>query len=269
MEKLSLEQIKQVEVDILKNFDAFCRQNNIRYFLSNGTLLGAAKYKGFIPWDDDIDVCLPREDYDRFIAEYPPSGKYELLCSERNSGYIFPYAKLSDTSTVIKNQVSLKNYTYGVHVDIFPLDYWNDDLQIAKKQIKKLEGIANNLIMSIASFSLGRTFLRTCAKTVWCAAAHIKGHKRISTELNDEIIKTKNNSGERYCGCIVWPIHGEGEILPADIFGETVYLEFEGGEYPAPMEYDAYLKNLYGEWSKELPQKKQRSHHKFNAYKIS
>ena len=269
MTELNLEQIKQIEIEILKDFDAFCRQNNIRYFLSNGTLLGAAKYKGFIPWDDDIDVCLPREDYDRFIAEYPPSGKYELLCSERSACYVFPYAKLSDPSTVIKKQVSLKGYTYGVHIDIFPLDYWNDDLEIAQKQVKKLKGKADNLIMSIARLSSGRTFLRTCAKTAWCIAAHIKGHKRISAELGKELMNTKNNSGKKYRGCVAWPIHGEGEILPADIFGEIVYLEFEGGEYPAPKGYKAYLKSLYGEWARELPRREQRSHHKFKAYKIS
>ena len=79
MKELSLQELKEIEFDILKVFDAFCKENNIRYFFAYGTLLGAIRYKGFIPWDDDVDVLVPREDYDRMLTLFRDSEKYQMF----------------------------------------------------------------------------------------------------------------------------------------------------------------------------------------------
>ena len=83
MKELSLQEIKQIELQILKRLKFFCDENNIRYFLCNGTLLGAIKYEGFIPWDDDIDVFVPRKDYDRLIRSFEDDNKYHLFAFEK------------------------------------------------------------------------------------------------------------------------------------------------------------------------------------------
>ena len=103
MKQLSLKEIQSIEFDILVDFKKYCEEHNLSFFLSNGTLLGAVKYQGFIPWDDDIDVILPREDYERFISEFVSDGKRELLCTQRNSQFVFPFAKHYDTATVVQH----------------------------------------------------------------------------------------------------------------------------------------------------------------------
>ena len=80
MKELTLEELKEIEFEILKVFDAFCKENNIRYFLAFGTLLGAIRYKKFIPWDDDVDVLVPREDYERLVKIFNDNEKYQGNC---------------------------------------------------------------------------------------------------------------------------------------------------------------------------------------------
>ena len=91
MNRLSLDEIKQAEFRLLKIFDEFCSKHKIRYYLSNGTLLGAVKYKGFIPWDDDVDVLVPREDYDRLMEIFVDQGDICLVSYERNPQYLYPF----------------------------------------------------------------------------------------------------------------------------------------------------------------------------------
>lgn len=90
MKELTLQELKEIEFDMLKMFDAFCKENNIRYFLAYGTLLGAIRYKKFIPWDDDVDVLVPREDYDRLLHLFQDNEKYRLYAFEKNENYLFP-----------------------------------------------------------------------------------------------------------------------------------------------------------------------------------
>lgn len=268
MKDLSLLQIKQTELAILRQFDAFCREHRICYFLSNGTLLGAVKYNGFIPWDDDVDVLVPRSDYDRLIKEFPSDGPLKLLCGERDDSYVFPFAKLCDTTTRITNQTILKDYHCGVHIDIFPLDGWHEDRTVAKKQAASLQATGRHLGMAIAQFSKGRTPLRTVVKTAYIVCARLIGYKRISAKLKKDIQIALGEAGDSTCGCVVWPVYGEGEIHPTSDFAQTVSVEFEGEMFPAPIGYDAYLRRLYGDYEQDPPLEKQKSHHHFRAYKI-
>ena len=98
MNELTLDELKGIEFDILKHFDAFCKEHNIRYYLAYGTLLGAIRYKKFIPWDDDVDVLVPREDYERLLKIYKDNAQYKLYAFEKDGKFNCPYAKLCDLS---------------------------------------------------------------------------------------------------------------------------------------------------------------------------
>ena len=98
MKELTLQELKRIEFEILEKFDAFCKENNIRYFLAFGTLLGAIRYKKFIPWDDDIDILVPREDYDKMLRIFKDDERYRPLSFEKNSDFLF-LAKLCDMTT--------------------------------------------------------------------------------------------------------------------------------------------------------------------------
>lgn len=267
MKELQLAEIKQIETEILKKFDAFCSENGIRYFLSNGTLLGSVKYKGFIPWDDDIDVLMPREDYERLINSYVSEGDMKLLCREHDNNYLFPFAKLTDTTTVIKGQTALKNYECGVHMDIFPIDGWSDDVDQAERDADLLHKYVAQCGLSISKFGKGRTFLRTVIKNLLILFTRIKTYRRCFEQLykkTAESIHSQTNN----CGCVVWAVYGKHEVIPSHVFSDVIHVEFEGGRFPAPVGYDLYLRSLYGDYEKDPPVEKQKTHHSFKAYKL-
>lgn len=129
-----LREIQQVELGILRHLDQVCRENGLHFFLSNGTLLGAVKYEGFIPWDDDIDVFMPRCDYDRLMRlSGADSGPYRLLSQERTPGWRLPFAKLCDLSTCKQETCADFGADIGLDVDIFPLDAWSGGAAQARR----------------------------------------------------------------------------------------------------------------------------------------
>ena len=266
MKQLSLKEIQSIEFDILVDFKKYCEEHNLSFFLSNGTLLGAVKYQGFIPWDDDIDVILPREDYERFISEFVSDGKRELLCTERNSQFVFPFAKLYDTATVVQNDTGHSDCICGVHIDVMPLDYWCDSLSLSHKKAEKMKRLSLYLGFSISKFCKGQTVLRTCAKSILIAFTRLLGHAHYRQKLQKEVDAVLSENGTKYCGCVVWPTYGKRNVMPAEIFASATEVQFQGEAFPAPVGYDAYLRQMYGDYSKDLHPKKQKSHHLFKAY---
>ena len=267
MKELTLQELKEIEFEILKMFDAFCKENNIRYYLSHGTLLGAIRYKKFIPWDDDVDLLIPREDYNRMIELFQDTERYKLFAFEKNPNYRYPIAKLCDMTTR-KDEFSYNNgVELGVDIDLFPLDYWDDDLDKAKKEVKY---IRKNM------FRLGLTKLKK-PDSINPAKRFVKGiamtfYKTFgSAYFIKKIIKASDREeqkGSKYLGCKAWCVYGEKGIIPADAFSETIEIEFEGEKFPAPKGYDKYLTCLYGDYLPEPPKEKQKTHHSFKAYKL-
>ena len=268
MKELSLEELKAIEMDILKTFNAFCVKNNIRYYLAFGTLLGAIRYKGFIPWDDDIDVLVPREDYERLMMLFQDSDKYRLYAFERNERYRFPFAKLCDMSTSLTEVFYPNNgVDLGVGIDIFPLDNWADDMEAARKELRRI-----SRYNSLLSFTKGdKIHTKNPLKyMVWGAivmCCKLCGSKYFIRKVIKECNKPEQK-GSRYIGAKAWPIWGERVITPAEAFTETIEIEFEGELFPAPKGYDIYLTCLYGDYLPEPPVEKRKTHHSFKAYKL-
>ncbi len=132
-----MREIKEIELKILIEFDRLCKENNLTYYLAFGTLLGAARHGGFIPWDDDIDVMMPRDDYERLLVgfnEWSQSDCYELKVY--SDGYsIYPFAKMVNNRTVVTENFTRCEFKIGVWMDIFPLDNVNkDDRELFKKE---------------------------------------------------------------------------------------------------------------------------------------
>ncbi len=267
MKELTLTEIKHIEFDILKYFREVCHNYGLQYFLSNGTLLGAIKYGGFIPWDDDIDVIMPRTDYNRLIHLFQDTEEYVLFSIERQPKFMFPFAKLCDMKTY-KDETGINNgITLGVDIDIFPLDEWTDSLEQCKCTIQRIQTYYRKICLSKIPLKGGKNFIRTCIKMIVLLVVKCNGSKRYVKRIQKIVIK-KNSKNARYKGCFVWPIYGENEIIPAEFFSDTVEVEFEGETFSAPVGYDAYLRSLYGDYEKEPPTEKQRTHHNFTAYRV-
>lgn len=267
MKELNLQELKEIEFNLLKVFDAFCKENNIRYFLAYGTLLGAVRYKKFIPWDDDVDLLIPREDYNRMIKLFKDSERYRLFAFEKDSNYHFPFAKLCDMTTKKDEFDYINKLDLGVDIDLFPLDAWDDDLEKAKKEVKRIQKLMFHLSLARLKKAGSANLLKRAVKTVLMGWCKMRGAKYYLSEIQKETVKA-GQKGNAYVGAKSWCVYGEKGIIPAKAFDDVMEIEFEGQMFPAPVDYDAYLTCLYGDYLPEPPKEKQKTHHNFKAYKL-
>lgn len=267
MKELTLRELKDIELEILMDFKSFCEANQIKYYLGYGTLLGAIRYKGFIPWDDDVDVLVPRQDYNRIMEIYKDHDNLKLFSIERNARYGYPFAKLCDITTK-KVEENLENgFNQGVEIDIFPIDYWNDDIEMAKSEVARLKQYHKRLTFAKLRPTKARNRYRFLALKCLTRYYRMIGTKHwIDKIINLSYRKMETES--RYAGNKVWCPYGERDICPAEVFSDSIKIEFEGQEFPAPIGYDTYLTRLYGDYLPEPPKERQKTHHKFKAYRI-
>ena len=262
MKELDIQDIKSISFEMLKHFDSFCRENNIHYYLSNGTLLGAVKYNGFIPWDDDVDVLVPRDDYEKLLKIYPSNKKYKLFSNDYDSSFKYTYAKLCDMTTRIVEHSVKEEVQLGIFIDILPLDNCSKHIFCENIQ-RKMRFYQVGCVLSKFDLAKKKSNIKRCA----IAGFHIFGYdffsKRLKKLVNQEIAM-----GNEYMGCLNWPIYGKHEFLPAEVFSATVSVSFEGFDFPAPIGYDTYLRSLYGDYHLDPPIECQKTHHNFSVYEI-
>jgi lipopolysaccharide cholinephosphotransferase len=249
-------------------FRTFCEENNIQYFLAYGTLLGAIRYKGFIPWDDDVDVLVPREDYDRLVKLFRDSDKYRLYAFERNQKYRFPFAKLCDMDTRLTEIYYPNNgVELGVSVDIFPLDNWSDNLDEARMEAKHIHKNMSWLRVTQMDKPNTQNPIKFAYWYLIMAFVKLIGSKHFINKIINESNKPEQK-GSPYVGAKVWCLYGERGIIPAEAFADSVEIEFEGEQFSAPVGYDTYLTCLYGDYLPEPPVEKRKTHHSFKAYRL-
>ncbi len=268
MRELSIAEIKKIQYDILLFFHNMCEEHGITYYLSNGTLLGAVKYKGCIPWDDDIDVCMPRPDYDRLMEIWKDisSAEYELFSIELNDNYLFPFAKLSRKGTVL-NELNVDNgVTLGVNIDVFPLDGFGNNKVESEKIYKKMDKLRCQLHWSKCDVSKTSNPIKRFLKHIISFKYKLKGAKKICLEIST-LAQQRKYSEDAYIGNSVWGFYSPGEAHERSVFADKVRVTFEENDFYAPIGYDTFLRKLYGDYRKDPPIEKQVTHHCFKAYK--
>lgn len=179
MKELSLKELQNEELNILKDVHEFCLSNNIRYSLYGGTLIGALRHKGFIPWDDDIDIIIPRPDYDRFCKEYK-SANYKIADLNSNRDYKLGFARVyDDNRTTVVSTIPWLPEDVGVWIDVFPADGMSDKEDEIVKVYKKVIRLRKRLIKS----------RKACAKYSTCSSfkARIKLFVRKTISLNGSV----------------------------------------------------------------------------------
>lgn len=258
----TINHIRQVELMILKDFIKICEENNIEYYSYGGTTLGAIRHGGFIPWDDDIDVIMFREEYEKFIEimKSKPSDKYEILNMDVNDDYFFGFSKLSLKNTELKEFWSVKtSFNNGINIDIFVLDYvpsnkikWK--IYYEKCQFFKKWGLINQAITNDVYVS---SFKRILGKTIETIFKIFNINKDKYKKFYKTL--TKYDSTSEYVfdiGAVCY-----NNPYPKSIFKPIKKVKFEDIEINVPYDVDTYLSITYGENYMELPPIEERYNH--------
>lgn len=270
MRKLELEEIKKLSFEVLCAVRDFCEVHSISYSLTGGTLIGAVRHQGFIPWDDDIDIMMPRPDYDRFIhlvAEEKPW--FRLSCVEHcGDAYGYPFAKANHPDTVVReNAMSEMKNGFGVFVDIFPIDGAGNTYFTAKLWVMLFQFI-HGLKVTSNWTEYHRSKLRKWYyepfRYVCYRISKILSRKQIDSLLDGHLRKI-SFSQANYVGRLVGD-YGSKEVMPKAVFEGKTKLLFEGQTFDAIANYDFFLTRLYGNYMQMPPAEKQITHHEFEAY---
>lgn len=255
------EQLKSKLIDILQWFHSFCEENNLRYYALGGTMLGAARHEGFIPWDDDIDVGMPREDYNRLaeLLNNSPNERYMLETPDTTAkDYFYPFSKLYDTETTLVENTKYK-IKRGIYIDIFPLDGIGNSYEESKKNSKSVYNIHNLLLLKIAGIRKGRSLYKNLAVVLFRFIPI-----RAKWVLKKLTVKCSKYSWDEclWVGNLVgaWRFN---EVMPKEYLGTPQKYKFENIVIYGVENPDAYLTSLYGNWRQLPPIEKQVSHHDF------
>lgn len=259
-----LSQIQKKLLEMIKKLHEYCIKNSIRYYAIGGTMLGAARHKGFIPWDDDIDIGMPRPDYDRFISQIkvqPICGCFVESSDSSDPAFLFPYAKLYDTSTTLIENTR-RPLKRGVYIDIFPLDGLGNNPKVAEKEFSTIKRRKDLLTMRVMSRDKKRSlYKRITLVAIQTVPACILNEKRLVKKI-ESLCRQREYDESAFVGNLVgaW---GRKEIVPREFFGTPVEYEFENHTIMGVEMPEEYLAHIYGAWRELPPLDKQVSHHSY------
>lgn len=261
MENSSIEELKNVELEILKNFIEICNKLNLTYYLDCGTLLGAIRHKGFIPWDDDIDVIMPRPDYDEFMQKAGELLKPEYFLQNYNTDKQFQqaFSKIRDSrTTFIEKEIINLDINHGIYIDIFPLDGYNPENE---EQNKKNE--ENFYLLRLQTQRRFEGFKILPEKQEKFKISDKKYGKMTNYELNIEKEKIAKQYDYDECKYVksYYSDFADNTPIPKEIFEKGELKPFESIMANVPQGYDEYLERLYGDYMKLPPLEKRVSNH--------
>ena len=251
MRKLDITEYKEICVDILQSLHNFCERNHITYFLDCGTLIGCIRHGGFIPWDDDIDILMPRKDFEKLVSTYDEDG-FTLFHYKKQPDFFYQYAKLSKNGTIL-DEVELPDIEgLGINIDIFVMDGMPDNLVLRRFHQDFL-----------AFMSKYRAFM-TRARQALPPIAFLFRWRWVDYFL-DYLGRKYPPDETKYCGNIIATTIRHKEI-PRECFEYAIIKPFEGREFKIPVGYHEYLTRMYGDYMKLPPEEKRTSKHHFDAY---
>ena len=255
MQEITQEECKRIQLNILVNVAEFCDEHDIKYSLAYGTLIGAIRHKGFIPWDDDIDIIMMRDEYERFVSLYEDS-HYKLVQGKDMPNRLHVRVTDPDTCLLFSEERRKKFEKFGLWIDIFPID----------KVMESKEGY-NRLLKKIKFFVNLQTTGELWRKGFLAHIAHIllmPFPSLFASLAKKEMMKYNNTSSSRVASLAVWYLYSPS--FPATYLDDFVEIDFEGYHFKSIKRYDDYLRGIYGDYM-QLPPENQRKHrHEYVAY---
>lgn len=255
-----MNQVQEKTLELLRIFVNICEKYNIPYYVVCGTALGAVKYGGFIPWDDDIDVGLLRQDYQRFLEmapqELPEWCFLQNYKTDREFPYIFSKLRNSNT-TFLEEKLSGVSINHGIYMDVFPLD-GHPDGDAARKRFALKKKLYFRIPRSVLE---GPKMKQVLAKD---KILRLLGSRKLAPYALKRLEKLycayPPDKSELWCNYGNW--QGELEYAPKWQYGNGAWATFEGLRVRIPERYDEYLTQKYGDWRADLPEDQKKNPHK-------
>lgn len=270
MKKVTKEELRGIQCAMAAYIDGICREKDIEYSLAAGSLLGTVKYKGYIPWDDDIDLMLTRPNYEKLLSvlmEDLPEN-YSLLYYKVCKTYL-PMAKLYDNRTAFTSKLDTLNVGTGVFIDIFPIDDLPDNKVEGEKFKKKIRKEVTHLTASHKglSYASAEKPFYFIAKSVLWLPSHLRyfGKTQELAKRVDHLMQQYNHMGNNYCNYVFSPPK-KTAYFEKKLFNEYEDSDFENLTLRKLKKHESYLAELYGEWQQPPHKNKQRSHDYYHWY---
>lgn len=264
MRRLNLEELHTIQIGILNAFDKFCRQNNIDYSIGAGTMLGAVRHGGFIPWDDDVDIFMKRNQYNKFINLiqyknfYFSDHMYAKVPGQENHRY--PFIKIVDDRTLVYEKNTIKEET-GVWADIFPIDFCGDTQEKATKLAQRQKDVFNEYLEYLKLHE--NDSLINILKNFYLMGYRIR-HKNVRKKIFAYERELASNPPSLYSGTLCWT-QSIKDVYPTEYFDDYTEIKFENLKVMSFKKYNLILSHRYGDYMK-LPSEDQRICHEPYAY---
>lgn len=266
---LTFEEVRNIQIQLLFSLADYCESHSLRYSMAGGTLIGAVRHKGFIPWDDDVDVIMPRPDYESFLKEYNHAN-YSIAHYRNQKDHYHPFAKLYDDRTI----TDLGTHSRSVYVDIFPIDAINDfdDYYIKDKEMHSVCHYLDHYRYFIIKQKNSNCIIRLYKYLLWIKFLFkIRGirqyiHSPYSKAKHCDAVLSSPPFGSTSLSASITGTYGEKEIMPTSSFLEYTTLPFEGRLLSCIKEYDTFLTLHYGDYMQLPPKKQQIAKHNLKYY---
>lgn len=271
-QSLTIKETQDVSLEILKQVADVCEQNSFRYWLTYGTLIGVVRHKDYIPWDDDVDIMMPRPDYDKFLAymsEHKEEFPYlEVFNPDTCSEYPYMITRVSDNRYEIDVN-NEKSYGMGVFIDVYPMDGLGESLKAAKRnggRGDRLSSLCYQATREHYAVSTTKSLIKKVLKALAFIIAKIIGKQYWQRKLQG-LAAQMDYDKSKYVGCVVWLSGGMKDIFKREWFDELILLPFGKYEFYCPAEYDKVLRHAYGDYMQLPPEEERIGHHDYEVYR--